>query len=365
MRRKACFGLSPISTLAGIPAETRLPLRRYHLFHLGKEDFIIRVCAPARFPLGLIDTFDTAISCSRNAIDFKGNRSTHCLAATLLYFWWLRRPWGTKGEATVKYVAPGQRRRASSMTMRIRVMIAALSIAASCAAVGQSGPSPVPAASEVVGRMFKQDMQREAASGGYTGLRQYTLENPRFGKHASMEVRVACDADGTEHFQIVSENGWKSGNDRVLRRMLEEESETSRPPEQPKIRISSDNYTFQMIGTDLLDGRPAYVIGVFPKRRDELLFRGRIWVDTSDYALARAQGQIANNPSFWVRSINFTWESRKRDGYWFPVSTTGISEVRLLGRIEVNVRYLNYSPSLRRANEDGHPVLAEVGDGKR
>lgn len=208
-------------------------------------------------------------------------------------------------------------------------------------------------------------MQRQAVYGGYTGLREYTLENSRFGKHASMEVRVACDANGTEQFQIVSETGWKAANDRVLRAMLKEESESSRPPVQPKVRISSDNYTFQMVGTDMLDGRPSYVIDVFPKRRDQLLFRGRIWVDTNDYALARAEGQIADNPSFWVRSIHFTWESQKSGDYWFPVATTGISEVRIFGKIEVDVHYLDYSPGSQRTQNDGNPVLAEVTDGKR
>ena len=50
---------------------------------------------------------------------------------------------------------------------------------------------------------------RESMGGGYTGKREYVLENHRMDKHAEMQVIVTCDADGTKHFEVVSEGGWK------------------------------------------------------------------------------------------------------------------------------------------------------------
>ena len=52
-------------------------------------------------------------------------------------------------------------------------------------------------------------------------------------------VSVLCDANGTKHFQVVSEDGWKSANKHVLRKMLDSESETSLPDYPPQTRHGS------------------------------------------------------------------------------------------------------------------------------
>jgi hypothetical protein len=154
-------------------------------------------------------------------------------------------------------------------------------------------------AEEVVATMVARDAMRERASGGYSGDREYLLENHVFQKRAEMLVRVNCERDGTKYFEVISEDGWKSANKRVLREMLATESDSSSPDTRPKSRITSDNYAFRMIEAGFpLEGRATYVIDVVPKRQDKSLFRGRIWVDAEDYALARVEGEPAKNPSF-------------------------------------------------------------------
>ena len=82
--------------------------------------------------------------------------------------------------------------------------------------------------------MFARDSARESASGGYVGDREYVLENHKFQKRAQMEVRVTCERNGTKHFEVMSEDGWKSANKRVLRQMLATESDSSRPDTRPQ-----------------------------------------------------------------------------------------------------------------------------------
>jgi outer membrane lipoprotein-sorting protein len=43
--------------------------------------------------------------------------------------------------------------------------------------------------------------------------------------------------------------------------------------------------------------RHGHLREVSPKRKEKYLFRGRIWVDAEDYALARAEGQPAKSPT--------------------------------------------------------------------
>jgi len=215
---------------------------------------------------------------------------------------------------------------------------------------GQTTATFSPSADEVIARMSRREVQRETVAGGYTGARQYDLENHLFAKHAQMIVSVACDPDGTTHFQVVSKEGWNSGNN-ALRQVLETESEVSRPSMRPMSRITKDNYAFQMIGTVLLNGRTAYVIDVIPKRQDVYLFQGRIWVDAEDYALARIDGQLAKTPSYWIRIVRFTLEYRKSGGFWFPCLSTSTSEVRMFGATDVTIRFLDCFPQSASAGK--------------
>jgi hypothetical protein len=208
-----------------------------------------------------------------------------------------------------------------------------------------------PTADEVVAKMLAQDTARESASGGYTGSREYILENQPSRKSARMLVRVSCDRTGTEHFEVVSEEGWEAARKLVLRQMLASESKSSLPETRPRNRITSENYTFQMTGTETLDGRMAYVIEANPKREDESLFRGRIWVDTEDYALARVEGELAKNPSFWTRKVQFVQQYYKAGAYWFPLETTSETDARMFGMIDVSIRYFDYKPTLDAPTE--------------
>jgi len=185
--------------------------------------------------------------------------------------------------------------------------------------------------------------------GGYTGSREYIFDNLKFNKHAEMLVSVSADPDGTKHFQVVSEEGWKSAHKHVLHKMLESESEDSFPDTRPKTRLVSENYSFQMVELGSLGGRPAYVIDVVPKRHDKYLFRGRIWVDANDYALARVEGEPAKNPSFWIHSVHFVQEYRKSGAFWFPASISSVTQARFFGMTEVKIRYFDYTPASERA----------------
>ena len=55
------------------------------------------------------------------------------------------------------------------------------------------------------------------------------LENHKMNKRADMQVSVSCDSDGSKHFEVVSEDGWKSAHKHVLHKMLDSETESVAP----------------------------------------------------------------------------------------------------------------------------------------
>jgi hypothetical protein len=246
--------------------------------------------------------------------------------------------------------------------MRVHLIFASMLL---CAAGALPAQDSTPTADQVVSNMYAHDTLRDSASGGYSGSREYVLENHKLQKRARMTVGVTCDQTGTKHFEVVSEDGWKSASKHVLRQMLVSESDSSRPDTRPHTRVTSDNYTFRMIDTEPLEGRTAYVIEATPKRDDKSLFRGRIWVDTEDYALARVEGEPAKTPSFWTRKVHFVQQYSKSGAYWFPMETTSVTDARIFGTTDVSIRYFDYKPAFEAPTQALDPSLMEAHYAKR
>jgi outer membrane lipoprotein-sorting protein len=228
--------------------------------------------------------------------------------------------------------------------MKYHLLLVCLFLLSGSSAVAAEDSAPAPTAEDIVARMTARDLQRQSSIDGYAGMRRYVFENQKMKKHAEMLVKVKGDQDGTKHFEVVSEDGWKAAHKYVLHKMLESESETSRPEIRASAKLTRENYDFQLVGTEELTGRVAYVLEVRPKRNEKNLFRGRIWVDVEDYALARVEGNPAKKPSFWTKSIHFVQVNEKRGPLWFPLSTQSVTEAHLFGTTDVNIEYFDYAP---------------------
>jgi hypothetical protein len=235
--------------------------------------------------------------------------------------------------------------------MKNHFLLAALLLLPASVTVADEAPS-LPTATEIVTRMGSRDLQRQVSIEGYAGMRRYVLDNQKLHKRAEMLVQVQGDPDGTKHFEVVSEEGWKAAHKHVLRKMLESESETSRPEMRATTKLNLENYDFELIGTEMVADRPAYVLEIQPKRKEKYLFRGRIWVDAEDYALVRAEGSPAKNPSFWTKSTHFVQIYQKSGPLWFPRSTQSVTEAHIFGTTDVDIEYFDYAPKTTHAADN-------------
>ena len=236
--------------------------------------------------------------------------------------------------------------------MKYRLLLSALFLFAANPAIAADDSGMPPTAKEIVTRMAANDLARQASMEGYAGMRRYVLENHKFHKRAEMLVQVQGDRDGTKHFDVVSEDGWGGARKHVLQKMLESEAETSRPEIRASAKLIAENYDFEVVGTEQLASRAAYVLEITPKRNEKNLFRGRIWVDAEDYALARAEGQPAKKPSFWTKSIHFVQVYQKCGSIWFPVSTQSVTEAHLFGTTDVSIEYFDYAPKMPNTSDN-------------
>jgi hypothetical protein len=202
----------------------------------------------------------------------------------------------------------------------------------------------LPTADEVVARMMARDTERQTKLHGYTAERRYVLENRDHHKRAEMLVRVNSGEDGSKQFDVVSSSGWGGARKHVFPRLLEAETEAARPDLRDRSRITPENYTFAMAGTDYIRNRPAYVLEIEPKTPNKYLARGKIWVDADEYAIVHIEGQPAKNPSFWFKSVHFAHDYDKTGAFWFPVLDHSVTDVRIFGATEMTIEYFDYTP---------------------
>jgi Fe-S cluster biosynthesis and repair protein YggX len=211
-------------------------------------------------------------------------------------------------------------------------------------------------ANQVVAKMVLHNLQRETRLGGYRGMRLYVLDNKRFHKHAEMLVQTTCNPDGSKHFHILSEEGWSAANNHVFRKMLASEERLSLSSGQDRTRLDESNYRFRMIGTETLNGRRTYVLEVVPRRKDQFLVKGRIWVDANEYALVRVEGEPGKRPSFWVRKTDVTQTYEQQGRFWFAARTQSVNRVLFFGQTDVTIFYFDYEQGLVK------PVSPEVSE---
>jgi len=203
---------------------------------------------------------------------------------------------------------------------------------------------PELSAEQVVASMLSRNAEREKSLQRYESLRRYRLVYKAFAssKSAEIEVTMKFTAPGRKEFQIISEQGSRVLVNRVLKKLLEAEEEAASQSVKFQAALSPENYSFALAGTDKLDGRVQYVLIVEPLRKDKLLYRGKIWVDAEDFAVALIEAEPARNPSFWITKTRIVHRYTKVGGFWLPAHNESESATRFGGHARLNILYTRY-----------------------
>ena len=219
-------------------------------------------------------------------------------------------------------------------------------------------PTPTPlTVTEIVDHMVQADNARMAVFSGYTGMRRYSFENKKVKKNAEMTVRVVCDRTGAKSFEVVAESGSGFVRSHIIRRMIDAEREASAKAEHEETRIIPQNYDFRLLGTEKKEGRSSYVLEISPKKKNQFMIRGRIWVDAVDFAITRLEGSPAKNPSFWIRSVHVVHRYDRIGQFWLPVTNQSRAEARVFGTNDVGIEYFDYLINGSHEDAGSAPVI--------
>jgi outer membrane lipoprotein-sorting protein len=221
----------------------------------------------------------------------------------------------------------------------------------------QSGQSL--SAQQIASRLAENNRKRQLGLQSFTGQREYHLLYTGFpGRHeANLVVDVKYEAPADKKFTIVSQSGSGVIVNRVFKKLMETEQEALDADSQRHIALNEENYKFELLGQEDLDGRASYLLRVSPRKQNKLLYRGKIWVDAADFAVARIEAEPANKPSFWISNTAIHLRYCKIGDFWLPQLNRSSSDVRLGGHAVLSIEYRDYK--VAGATAAGTTTVAE------
>jgi hypothetical protein len=196
----------------------------------------------------------------------------------------------------------------------------------------------------ILANLEQRNAQRAAALERFEGTRVYRMEYRGFpsDRDAEMTVKVTFQAPSSKQFTIVAQTGSKFVIDHIFKRLLEGEQEAAKGDNRIDTALTRKNYDFEFAGIEKNPEGDQYVLRLLPKNKNKYLYRGKIWVDAKDFAVARIEGEPGKNPSIWIKKTDITHKYKKVDGFWLPAENHTESFIRLGGKATLSIEYQDY-----------------------
>ena len=232
--------------------------------------------------------------------------------------------------------------------LSMRRFRSALVLVAACGALPGFGLRPIDRAERPLSQAERIVAGLEATSARDARLVESFTTNKTFTvvhdgqTNAQVVAALHFTAPDVKVFTVLESRGSDFIRTSVINRMMAAEIEAARNGSRTRIAISSDNYEFGSVRDD----GDAFAIETVPRRQDELLFKGRVWITKDGSHLKRIEGEPAKNPSFWTRRIRFVSDFEPVNGVWVQVRTLARVTVRWRGEYNLQSECGPYRMSL-------------------
>jgi hypothetical protein len=242
--------------------------------------------------------------------------------------------------------APPHTRQACTNPLPILASALAMTLFASSALsqanAGTETAMPLQTTAQIVEQMQRHDHVQANSLQSYEGLRHYSVVYRGFARTitASMDVEMTYDTSSGKSFRITSQKGSGMLCDKVLKKALDSEREASL--DKSATALNSSNYKFQLVGTDQVGDRLEYILSVEPVSPSKFLYKGKIWVDATEFAVAKMEVQPAKNPSFWISRTLIHHTNDITNGFWLPERNYSETKVRIGGTATMSIDYQSY-----------------------
>jgi hypothetical protein len=208
------------------------------------------------------------------------------------------------------------------------------------AAQDSSRAKPMEVGAIVQSMQMAQITMRPQAS--YQVIREYRLFGAKDSKANSEVVAEINFRPPASRDYTIQKTSGSSRGPQLVRRILDHEVQATSKDKKGGSAVSSDNYTFSYAGEEILDGQACYVLGLKPKRTENDLISGHVWVDKNSFLIRQIQGDVEKTPSWWLKKVSVKLIFAELEGIWVQTSMEAVADVRIVGEHTLTSRILDY-----------------------
>lgn len=234
---------------------------------------------------------------------------------------------------------------------RRRIVLAWMPVLAVVALAGTTGPTLSAVEEETRDAspfLASLDSLSRQSIGSWTARRRLEGELVDKDERGWMEVVTRFDRRNGVSHAIIAEGGSNRIRQRALASVLEKEIGAARDEEARRAAFSRENYRYRLLGASWDDVR----IELLPLREDVRLLKGSAVVDSQSGDLRKVEGQLARNPSFWIRDVHVARTYARVGSATLPVDLVSTARVRMFGAARLRIR-------TQYTSVDGRPVASQ------
>jgi hypothetical protein len=205
--------------------------------------------------------------------------------------------------------------------------------------------------------MAALDQTARRPARAYTARRSLKGGLTSKGEYGWMDVMTEFTPQNGLTYTVLAEGGSSRIRTRALRNVLDREVEASRSADARAAAFSTENYRYELGG--VLPN--AIQIGLMPRREDPRLINGLATMEQRTASLSYVEGDLAKNPSFWVRDVRIARRYCSIGGVTLPTDVRSTAHVRMMGpgEMHMTITYLSVDGvPVDHAGQDNNPPQA-------
>ena len=174
---------------------------------------------------------------------------------------------------------------------------------------------------------------------------------PKLKQHGRLRALRKISKVGQITYHVLGFQGDNTIKNQVIGRYLQAEQQGQG---DMSLAVIPANYKFKFKGqkpTD--DGKQVYVFQVSPRKKKVGLFKGEIDLDASTYLPVVEKGRFVKNPSIFFKKVDFERTFDIKNGVAVPQRMSSTIDARLIGKVELNIDYSNFTPNGAETEETG------------
>jgi hypothetical protein len=194
----------------------------------------------------------------------------------------------------------------------------------------------------ILSELVAHNQRRSGALLEYTAVKRHQMIDSSGEMYAEEIAHIKYQAPDRKTVVVTSENSWGPAGRFTLDQLIVGVIEASAGGDDGDGSITPENYKLVPLGEQQVGSFHCFVVQAIPKRKENDLFEGKIWIDLQDYAIVRIEGHSVKRPSFWIAREEFVRQYQKIDGFWLPQKDETLIHVRLYGSKLLAIDHWNY-----------------------